>query len=42
MIQADANFRVSPETLNQIMIRNGERNGPDYPIHDIAQSIWTG
>lgn len=28
MIQADANFRVSPETLNQIMIRNGNEMAP--------------
>ncbi|MCH5327531.1 MAG: efflux RND transporter permease subunit [Coprobacter sp.] len=28
MIQADANFRVNPETLNQIMIRNGNDMAP--------------
>lgn len=28
MIQADANFRVSPETLNSIMIRNGNEMAP--------------
>ena len=28
MIQADANFRVNPETLNQIMVRNGNEMAP--------------
>lgn len=28
MIQADANFRVNPETLNQIMVRNGKEMAP--------------
>ena len=28
MIQSDANFRVSPETLNQVMVRNGNEMAP--------------
>ena len=28
MIQADANFRANPETLNQIMVRNGNEMAP--------------
>lgn len=28
MIQADANYRLNPETLNKIMIRNGEEMAP--------------
>ena len=28
MIQADANFRAKPETLNQIMVRNGNEMAP--------------
>lgn len=28
MIQADANFRVNPETLNSVMVRNGESMAP--------------
>lgn len=28
MLQADANFRVNPETLNQVMVRNGNEMAP--------------
>lgn len=28
MIQSDANFRVNPETLNQVMVRNGNEMAP--------------
>ncbi len=28
MIQADANFRANPETLNQVMVRNGNEMAP--------------